>query len=92
MNHCDMRRDPKVALLAQECRCLDDPVEEANHGTCPDSYEEATDVEAVILYGIVGRLPAGCRTDCVEHTWESEEQTQLDWLCPDVWEVMIVVK
>ena len=48
--------------------------------------------EVGILYGIVGRVQAECRIDCVEHSRENEGPTQRDWLCLDVWEVMIFVK
>ena len=92
MIRCDMHPDQKLALLARQCRFHDSPVEEVNHAICPDSFEEGTDVRVVILCGIVGRVLAGCRTDCVGHSWESEGQTQLDWLCQDVWEVRIFVK
>jgi hypothetical protein len=90
--HCDMHPVRKVALLALQCRCHGGPVLGVNRGICPDSFEEGIDVEVVILSGIVGRAQGGCRTDYAEHSQESEEQTQLDWLCRDEREVMICVK
>ena len=93
MNHYDMRQvQMEAALLVRSCHCHDDPVEEENHEAFQGSFEEETDVEVVIVYGIVGRAQAGYRTGCAEHSWESGGQTQLDSLCLDVWEVMIVVK
>ena len=93
MTRCDMRRAQlEAALLTRPCRCHDDPVEEENHGAFQGSFEEESDVEAVILYGIVVRAQAGYRTGYAEHSWESEGPTQLDSLCLDVWEAMTVVK
>jgi hypothetical protein len=78
MTRCDVHLVQKAALLARQCHSHDSPVEEVNHGIYPDSFVEGIDAGVVILYGIVGRVQAGCRIDCAEHSRESEGQTQLD--------------
>jgi hypothetical protein len=78
MTHCGMHPVQKAALPEGQCRCHGSLVEEVNHGIYLESFEEGIDAEVVILYGIVGRVQAGCRMDCAEHSRESEGQTQLD--------------